>query len=135
MVSRTTYPALYAFAAASGNIVAEASWSANNGGFSTGDLSTTFRLPDLRGEFIRGWDNGRGVDAGRTIGSLQADLLRDHTHSYSNGSNNNGAGGYSGTGNILNQNTNAATTGGVNGGLGGTETRPRNVALLACIKT
>ena len=29
-------------------------------------------LPDLRGEFIRGWDDGRGVDAGRTVGSAQA---------------------------------------------------------------
>lgn len=29
-------------------------------------------LPDLRGEFIRGWDNGRGVDSGRVVGSDQA---------------------------------------------------------------
>lgn len=32
----------------------------------------TNELPDLRGEFIRGWDDGRGVDAGRTVGSAQA---------------------------------------------------------------
>ena len=32
----------------------------------------TNKLPDLRGEFIRGWDDGRGVDAGRTVGSAQA---------------------------------------------------------------
>lgn len=37
-----------------------------------GDGTTTFNLPDGRGEFIRGLDNGRGVDAGRTIGSNQA---------------------------------------------------------------
>lgn len=138
LLSRTTYPALYSYAASSGSFVAEASWSTFNGAYSSGDLTTTFRVPDLRGEFIRGWDNGRGVDAGRPIGSFQGDLLRDHTHPYNNGSNNNGGGGnggYSGTGNILNQNTNAATTGGVNGGLGGAETRPRNVALLPCIKT
>lgn len=36
-----------------------------------GDGSTTFNLPDLRGEFIRGWDNGRGVDAGRSVGAPQ----------------------------------------------------------------
>lgn len=30
------------------------------------------RLPDLRGEFIRGWDDGRGVDTGRALGSAQA---------------------------------------------------------------
>ncbi|EMV1614080.1 phage tail protein [Citrobacter freundii] len=34
------------------------------------------RLPDLRGEFIRGWDDGRGVDSGRTLLSLQADALQ-----------------------------------------------------------
>ncbi|MEE6030958.1 phage tail protein [Avibacterium paragallinarum] len=33
------------------------------------------RLPDLRGEFIRGWDNGRGVDSGRSLLSNQAGSL------------------------------------------------------------
>ena len=36
-----------------------------------GDGSTTFNLPDFRGEFIRGWDAGRGVDVGRVLGSYQ----------------------------------------------------------------
>ncbi len=39
--------------------------------YGAGDGSTTFTLPDLRGEFIRGADAGRGVDAGRTVGSWQ----------------------------------------------------------------
>lgn len=39
--------------------------------YGVGDGTTTFNLPDLRGEFVRGWDHGRGVDAGRTIGSNQ----------------------------------------------------------------
>ncbi|CAI8813467.1 tail fiber protein [Chryseobacterium sp. IT-36CA2] len=39
--------------------------------YGTGDGSTTFNLPDLRGEFIRGWDNTRGIDNGRTLGSWQ----------------------------------------------------------------
>ena len=34
-------------------------------------------LPDLRGEFIRGWDDGRGVDAGRGILSVQGDAIRN----------------------------------------------------------
>ena len=38
------------------------------------------QLPDLRGEFIRGWDNGRGVDAGRGLLSVQGDELKSHTH-------------------------------------------------------
>lgn len=39
-------------------------------------------LPDMRGEFIRGWDNGRGVDLNRAILSLQLDAFEDHTHTY-----------------------------------------------------
>ena len=35
------------------------------------------QLPDLRGEFIRGWDNGRGVDAGRGLLSAQGDAIRN----------------------------------------------------------
>ncbi|MCL6375973.1 tail fiber protein [Pectobacterium brasiliense] len=36
-------------------------------------------LPDLRGEFVRGWDDGRGVDAGRTLISSQNDAIRNIT--------------------------------------------------------
>ncbi len=55
-VSRTTYAALFA---------------AIGTAFGVGDGSTTFGLPDMRGEFPRGLDAGRGVDAGRTLGSAQ----------------------------------------------------------------
>jgi hypothetical protein len=48
--------------------------------FGVGDGSTTFNLPDERGEFFRGWDNGRGVDAGRLLGTQQSDLFREHSH-------------------------------------------------------
>lgn len=37
-------------------------------------------LPDLRGEFIRGWDDGRGVDAGRKLLSLQSHAFESHNH-------------------------------------------------------
>ncbi|EER5392522.1 tail fiber protein [Escherichia coli] len=40
----------------------------------------TNKLPDLRGEFIRGWDDGRGVDAGRVLLSLQDDSFEAHRH-------------------------------------------------------
>ncbi|HFU7239290.1 TPA: phage tail protein, partial [Escherichia coli] len=40
----------------------------------------TNKLPDLRGEFIRGWDDGRGVDAGRALLSLQNDSFEAHRH-------------------------------------------------------
>ena len=55
-VSRTTYARLF-------GIIGTA-YGAGNG-------TTTFNLPDLRGEFVRGLDAGRGVDSGRTLGSWQ----------------------------------------------------------------
>lgn len=65
------------------NAVAPANWLECNGAaFSGGTypaLATILggtTLPDLRGEFIRGWDNGRGVDPARTLGSSQADQMQ-----------------------------------------------------------
>ena len=48
--------------------------------YGAGDGRSTFNLPDLRGEFLRGWDDGRGVDTGRALGSAQADTVRQHYH-------------------------------------------------------
>lgn len=48
--------------------------------YGAGDGFTTFNLPDLRGEFVRGWDDGRGVDGGRTLGSGQSGALQSHSH-------------------------------------------------------
>lgn len=80
-LKRTDYPLLWAYAQASGAIVADADWGkGRHGCFSTGDGNTTFRLPDLRGEFIRCWDDARGADAQRQIGSWQDSLNRLHAH-------------------------------------------------------
>jgi len=100
--------------AASGNIVSDASWLAgSSGAFSTGDLSTTFRLPDARGEFIRGYDDGRGVDSGRVIGARQADSLKDHTHSYTapNANTTTGGGGFAAAAAIASGTTGSPSTG------------------------
>jgi microcystin-dependent protein len=98
--------------------------------FGNGDGSTTFNLPDIRGEFIRGYDDGRGVDGNRLIGSLQNDALKNHKH-YVNalfGGQPSGQ-GFAGA----NPSTDRYITGQTEA-TGGTETRPRNIALLACIK-
>jgi phage-related tail fiber protein len=110
-VSRTTYSTLY---------------TAIGTTFGVGDGSTTFNVPDLRGEFIRGWDDGRGVDSGRTFGSAQADELKSHRHSIAFAGN--GWDAYTG----LNQGTGVTD---YTDYTGGNETRPRNIALLYCIKT
>ena len=48
--------------------------------FGAGNGSTTFGLPDLRGEFVRGWDDGRGVDPGRALGSSAEGQNASHSH-------------------------------------------------------
>lgn len=114
-VSRTTYATLFAAIGTT---------------FGVGDGSTTFALPDLRGEFLRGWDDGRGVDTGRVFGSLQAQAIESHTHTTSEG--NWSTGSLTGTNYAMLSNASGPIRS-VNAA-GGTETRPRNVALLACIK-
>ena len=67
-VSRSTYAVLFA--------VIGTAYGAGNG-------SSTFNLPDLRGEFVRGFDNGRGVDSGRSIASSQSSQFGQHNHNVS----------------------------------------------------
>jgi microcystin-dependent protein len=64
VISRTTYAPLF---------------SAVGTTFGAGDGSTTFRVPDLRGEFVRGWTAGGVVDTGRVFGSFQGDAIRNIT--------------------------------------------------------
>ncbi|MDP9533987.1 phage tail protein [Pseudomonas protegens] len=91
-----------------------------------------FRLPDSRGEFLRGWDHGRGVDAGRVIGSWQADMLKSHVHTVNDSS---GGGSvvdswvYGDLGNGVTDDADLRTN-----PTGGVETRPRNLAVMWCIK-
>lgn len=116
-ISRTTYANLYGVIGTS---------------FGAGDGSTTFNLPDLRGEFMRGLDNGRGVDAGRTLGSFQADSFASHSHVLGAGANDLQTSG------TPNANDVGRTEGGASGystlATGGTETRPRNVAMNFIIR-
>jgi microcystin-dependent protein len=101
--------------------------------YGAGDGSTTFNAPDLRGEFPRGWDDGRGVDSARAIGTAQAAAFASHTHNVAGvatGLSADGAnsGGAVGVFNVTGTSTLTSTS------AGDTETRPRNIALLAIIK-
>ena len=125
-------------------------------------------LPDLRGEFIRGWDDGKGTDSGRAIKSTQSGQNAQHNHTASSSSSSTSSvtdpghdhtitrnqgnwAGHSGagsprsdagsspgldwissetTGISVSTSTTTTTTTANEGG----EARPRNVALLACIK-
>ncbi|RQR78684.1 phage tail protein [Burkholderia sp. Bp9015] len=181
-VSRTAYAGLFA---AIGTM------------YGQGDGFNTFNVPDMRGEFPRGWDDGRGVDNSRALGSQQAsqnlahvhgasastapdhshgastDLQGEHTHGYDDQGHAHNVrigrvgvvatsyGQGNGPYNWDRQDTYGTDVSGVNINIrsagkhghnitvnpagkhdhtisintsGGSEARPRNVALLACIK-
>lgn len=144
-VSRTTYASLY-------TLIGDT--------YGNGDGSTTFNIPDYRGEFLRGNDNGRGIDSGRTLGSYQSDSYASHSHSGSSLTTStsgahvhdltmlNSGGGYIAA---LTYNSTSASTyttsnpissagnhthtiSGSTGSSGSTETRPRNMSINYIIK-
>lgn len=143
-VSRTTYSALFAVIGTT---------------FGAGDGSTTFNLPESRGEFVRGLDDGRGVDSGRALGTAQSEMIGPHshtatidsggahTHTYGPKTSVYGANGQSysdfrpaaGDSNrstvTLTTTSNGSHTHTITiNNNSGTENRPRNVARLMCIK-
>ncbi len=116
-VSRTTYANLFARVGTF--------WGTGNG-------STTFNVPDLRGEFIRTFDDGRGIDSGRSFGSFQAEEFKSHTHPQRGSVVTTGS--FTGYQMDL-DNTNATVSMNIStDAAGGEETRPRNIALAAYIK-
>ena len=135
-VSRSTYASLF---------------SAIGTTHGSGDGSSTFNLPDLRGQFVRGFDNGRGVDSGRSFASSQTDQNKSHAHSVTDpghvhattfdnkkyfpggGSTSisyGGSGGY--PADVFTMSS--GTTGISLANDGGTENRPKNIALMYVIK-
>jgi len=98
--------------------------------FNKGDEGAgNFRLPESRGEFLRGWDHGRGVDSGRSLGSWQADDIKSHIHRLK--SDGNGAQYGTGAADFI---TGGTSDSGSTEAFGGAETRPRNLAVMWCIK-
>jgi microcystin-dependent protein len=100
-----------------------------NGSGTRSTTGTHIKLPDLRGEFIRGWDNSRGIDSSRKNRSFQADELKSHTHEGVRrpASDGNGGSGIAASSAPTTSSERTAAT-------GGAETRPRNVTALYCIK-
>lgn len=133
-VSRTTYANLFATIGTS---------------FGSGNGTTTFNVPNLRGVVLRGWDAGAGVDpdaAGRValatggntgdnIGSYQSDALRTHTHTYNARTVvGNTVGGVAGS-NGVDDSTNLIASGPpVGGTISSSETRMKNVNVNYIIK-
>ena len=144
-VSRSTYASLF---------------SSISTTWGVGDGSSTFNLPDLRGQFVRGWDNSAGVDSGRSFASSQSDQNKQHNHTASTTSLTGGirkisegfdAGGsatgvFTKTQDGTNSITGASSTSPVGGvdfdgshthtiaNDGGTEVRVKNYALMYVIK-
>ena len=144
-VSRTTYADLFAEIGTA---------------FGAGDGSSTFNVPDLRGEFVRGWDDSRGVDSGRNFATAQSSQNKQHNHSASATStvsdpghnhvyidqqaHNEGYRPWKAGDNDCgqrNKNTSSQFTGiSVSTSVsvandGGSEARPRNIAMMYIIKT
>tara|TARA_Y100000114_G_scaffold129397_1_gene126790 strand:- start:628 stop:1734 length:1107 start_codon:yes stop_codon:yes gene_type:complete len=143
-LSRTTFSALFAVIGTT---------------YGNGDGSSTFNVPDLRGEFVRGFDNGRGVDNGRSINDPQSSANLSHGHSVSAsvtdpGHNHNtslgskrvflvggnqhvsfgGAGGYPGQDFSMDNASTGISVSISQSNAGGTEARPRNIAMMYIIK-
>lgn len=104
--------------------------------------ANTYLVPDMRGEFVRGWDNGRGADSGRGFGTWQDHAIQWHDHridvdrnlSYRSG------GGWGpqdapDLDDMYHNGANRDRTSYQITGNGAVETRPRNIALLTCMST
>lgn len=140
IISRTSYPDLFAAIGTT---------------YGAGDGSTTFQIPDCRGEFLRSFDDGRGIDFGRGIGSYQKGSITAFNMptseglggTFSVGSNDTlstwqpvagvdpAHDSYAGT--VTHHHSASVTNSGTwwtANGWGAGVTRPRNLAFLACIK-
>jgi len=140
-VSRSTYAALF---------------TAIGTTYGVGDGSTTFGLPDMRGYFVRGSGTNGDSTASGTFGEKQADDLKSHSHTgttdsggshthayddlYNSTTGSGGSGGGAGwqtaffTSRRNTLSAGAHTHAFTSDATGGTETRPKNIAMLYCIK-
>ena len=129
VLSRTDYAVLWDHINASANkitLISDSAWHNNRWGcYSTGNGTTTFRVPQTINEFIR------ARSSGQSIGTWQSDEFKSHRHKYTDvytsprweRANGRGLGIYE-----------YPTSNGGNTTLaGGSETRPRNIAWMFCV--
>jgi hypothetical protein len=114
-VSRSTYARLFAAVGTTHGV---------------GNGSTTFNVPDLRGYFVRGSGTNSDATASGTFGAKQADELKSHSHTV--GDNGVASNGNFGPGGAAPYPSGGATR--TTSDTGGAETRPKNIAMLYCIK-
>ena len=114
-------------------------------GYTFGGSGSAFNIPDLRGEFVRGYDRDGVNDPGREFGSLQDYQMQNHTHTMSHfhhfrpvtlqhilGFGGIGSVADAGNGNFTSSDGGVLT--GANITVSTSETRPRNVALMYIIR-
>lgn len=132
VVDRSVYSALDAalYCGDANNAMAIHGYRTNSTDTARSTTGTHIKLPEARGEFIRGWDDGRGIDPGRSLYLAQLGAVQAHTHTETGltvQTSNLDVGG-------VGLFTVTAITSNSSGAYGGTETRPRNLAALVCIK-
>ncbi|WP_420555170.1 hypothetical protein [Neptuniibacter marinus] len=128
ILNRSEYPELWSYISDPVNgmkLITQAEAASRPGCWHTGDGSTTFGAPVFFSDFIRVWDSTGLIDTGRVLGSFQTDELKSHNHSLGLRKSNNSYDSGSGNGPMTGSSLNSGDT-------GGTETRPRNTALMLC---
>ena len=146
LLTRSAYPELWAHVFSlegTGCLITDAEWADGDisvrVAWSTGDGTTSFRLPDLRGMFGRYWDKGRGVDEDRELGTYQPDAVGTHKHNGVLRKSQQPAGSLidfnrdTGTDDEYATGDNSSSLTDEN--IANTENRPKNISLLACIST
>lgn len=128
ILNRSEYPELWSYISDPVNgmkLITQAEAASRPGCWHTGDGSTTFGAPVFFGDFLRVWDSTGLIDDSRVLGSWQEDEFKSHSHTLERSSND---GIFNGGG----ANNVRYGSDGDTGSSGGTETRPRNTALMLC---